>query len=284
MTPVGIAYTRAVVSAAVAVYSRVTPPNVRASVGAMSCFAVGFIAYTMLVTLDAVGVAVVAAYVAPLEATECVAPTGTVAEPKLHTNVACRLSVTIEPPSAPALVTATVADAGNAYIALAATVADAVVRVETNVNVNVVAALVAVTDAPRILLAARVAPSVAVVAGTVASVSSALVVAPAANEPSAELIALTEWLNVNCVSAAYDATRAYALVAIVATATVSGTANAVWPLVAITFVAPDGAVTVTRNSRLPVVEPTAIEVTAIVFVALVYVYDATPPATSALPT
>lgn len=276
-------YTRAAMSA-VAVYARVTPPNTTLSVGAMSCFAVGVIAYTMLVTLDAVGVAVVAAYVAPLDATVCVAPDGTVAVPKPHTNVACLPSVTTDPPSAPALVTATVADAGNSYIALAATVTDAFVRVETNVNVNVVAALVAVTVAPRIPLAARVAPSVAVVAGTVASVSSALVVAPAANEPSAELIALTEWLNVNCVLVAYDATSAYAPLAIAATVTVSGTANAVWPLVAITFVAPDGAVTVTRNSRLPVVEPTVIEVTAIVLVALVYVYDATPPATSALPT
>jgi hypothetical protein len=51
-----------------------------------------------------------------------------------------------------------------------------------------------------------------------------------------------------------------------------------------TLVVPDGAVTVTRNSRLPVVVPTVIDVTAMVFVALVYVYDAMPPSTSVPPT
>jgi hypothetical protein len=137
VSPVGIAYTWLAVRA-VAVYSRVTPPNVKASFGTMVCFAVGVIAYTMLVTLTAIGLDVVATYVAPLEVTACVAPTGMDPAPKLHTNVACRLSVTIEPPSAPALVAATVTadESGNAYIAEASTCAVAVVRVETNVNTN----------------------------------------------------------------------------------------------------------------------------------------------------
>jgi hypothetical protein len=135
VSPVGIAYTW-LASSAVAVYSRVTPPNVRASFGAIVCFAVGVIAYTMLVTLTATGLDVVATYVAPLEVTACVAPTGMDPVPKLHANVACRLSVTIEPPSAPALVTVTSAAVGNAYIADASTYAVAVVRVDTNVKAN----------------------------------------------------------------------------------------------------------------------------------------------------
>jgi hypothetical protein len=159
------------------------------------------------------------------------------------------------------------------------------VRVETNVNLNVVAAVVAVTVAPSNLLAASVAPGVAVIVGVVASVTSALVVAPDANAPSAELIVDTEWLNVNCVATAYVATSEYVSPpGIVAMVTVSGTANTVWPLVGMTFVAPDGAVTVTRNSSAPVVVPSVIDVTSILFVALVYVYDATPPDTSVPPT
>jgi hypothetical protein len=159
------------------------------------------------------------------------------------------------------------------------------VRVETNVNLNVVAAVVAVTVAPSNLLAASVAPGVAVIVGVVASVTSALVVAPDANAPSAELIVDTEWLNVNCVATAYVEMREYVSPpGIVAMVTVSGTANTVWPLVGMTFVAPDGAVTVTRNSSAPVVVPSVIDVTSILFVALVYVYDATPPDTSVPPT
>jgi hypothetical protein len=193
--------------------------------------------------------------------------------------------VTVDPPDAPPLTTAHVADAGKLYIALAATVTDAVVRVETNVNVNVVAAVVAVTVAPSTLLAASVVPTVAVIVGVVASATSALVVAPDANAPSAALIAATEWLNVNCVAVAYEATRAYVSPpAIVATLTVSGTAYTVWPLVAMTFVAPDGAVTVTRNSSAPVVAPSVIDVTATVCVPEVYVYDATAPTTKVPPT
>ena len=42
-SPVGISYTWLAVSA-VRVYVRVTPPNVKLSVGAMACFAVGVIA------------------------------------------------------------------------------------------------------------------------------------------------------------------------------------------------------------------------------------------------
>jgi hypothetical protein len=195
------------------------------------------------------------------------------------------LSVTTAPPDAPPLTTAHVADAGKLYIALAATVTDAVVRVETNVNVNVVAAVVAVTVAPSTLLAASVVPTVAVIVGVVASATSALVVAPDANAPSAELIAVTEWLKVNCVAVAYEAIRAYASPpAIVAIATVSGTAYTVWPLVAMTFVAPDGALTVTRNSRDPVVVPSVIDVTATVCVPELYVYDATAPTTKVPPT
>jgi hypothetical protein len=159
------------------------------------------------------------------------------------------------------------------------------VRVETNVNLNVVAAVVAVTVAPSNLLAASVAPGVAVIVGVVASVTSALVVAPDANAPSAELIVDTEWLNVNCVATAYVATSEYVSPpGIVAMVTVSGTANTVWPLVGMTFVAPDGAVTVTRNSSAPVVVPSVIDVTSILFVALEYVYDVMPPDTSVPPT
>jgi hypothetical protein len=222
--------------------------------------------------------------VAPVADTACVAPIGT-ALANVYVSALVRPSVTTDPPDAPPLTTPHEADAGKLYIALDATVTDAFVRVETNVNVNVVAAVVAVTVAPSTLLAASVAPGVAVIVGVVESVTSALVVAPDANAPSAELIVDTEWLNVNCVAVAYDATRAYVSPpAIVAIVTVSGTANAVWPLVAMTFAAPDGAVTVTRNSSAPVVMPSVIDVTAILFVALSYVYDATAPVTRVPPT
>jgi hypothetical protein len=247
--------------------------------------AVGTSEYTAEDARDVNGDAVARLAVAPVADTACVAPIGS-ADANVHVSAHVWPSVTVEPPNGPPLATAHVADAGKLYIALDATVTDAVVRVETNVNVNVVAvALVVVTVAPSTLLDESVVPIVAVIAGTVASVSSALVVAPDANALSAESIALTAWLNVNCVAVAYDATSAYVSPpAIVATLTVLGTAYAVWPLVAMTIVAPDGAVTVTRNSRLPVVVPTVIDVTAMVFVALVYVYDAMPPDTSVLPT
>ena len=178
-------------------------------------------------TLAVNGDAVVSVAVAPVADTACVAPIGT-ALANVYVSALLWLSVTTDPPDAPPLTTAHVAYAGKLYIALAATVTDAVVRVDTNVNVNVVAAVVAVTVAPSTLLAASVVPTVAVVTGVVARVTSALVVAPDANAPSAALIAATEWLNVNCVATEYEATSAYVSPpAIVATLTVSGTAYTV---------------------------------------------------------
>jgi hypothetical protein len=106
-TAVGISYTWLAVSA-VSVYWRVIPPNVKLSVGTITCFAVGVIEYVRLVAL----VPLVATYVAPLDATACVAPTGTVAVPKRHTSEAALLIVTVDPPSVPVLVTFTIVVAG----------------------------------------------------------------------------------------------------------------------------------------------------------------------------
>jgi hypothetical protein len=165
-TAVGISNTWLAVSA-VNVYVRVILPNVKLSVGTISCFAVGVIEYVRLVALVATGVAVVATYVAPLDATVCVAPTGTVAVPKLHTNEAALLIVTVDPPSVPVLVTATVVDArlGNAYISDAATVAVAFVRVAANVNVKLTGPLVAVIVAPMTFVWVNVVPSATVAGG-----------------------------------------------------------------------------------------------------------------------
>jgi hypothetical protein len=263
--PVGIVYT-AVDASAVRAYATATPPNVTVTVATIACLAVGTSEYTANDARDVSGDGVVSVAVAPVADMACVAPIGS-ADANVYVSVLLWLSVTVDPPNGPPLATADVAEEGKLYIALVATVTDAVVRVETNVNVNVVAAVVAVTVAPSTLLAESVAPSVAVIVGVVASVTSALVVAPDENAPSAALIAVTEWLNVNCVAIAYDATSAYVSPpAIVAIVTVSGTANAVWPLVVMTFVAPDGAVTVTRNSSAPVVVPSVIDVTATVCV------------------
>jgi hypothetical protein len=216
----------------------------------------------------ATGLAVVAAYVAPLDATVCVAPTGTWLAPKLHTSVACLLSVTIDPVSGPALVASTVAAPGNAYIADAATVAVAFVRVETNVNTNEWLAAPAVTVAPRALLATSVESSTTVAVAGGASETSAAVEDPAENAPRFASIVGFVCANTNLVPVASESTSAYGPDAIVAMVTVSGTAYTVCPLVAMTFVAPDGAVTVTRNSSAPVVVPSVIAVTSIVFVSL----------------
>jgi hypothetical protein len=179
-TAVGISNTWLAVSA-VSAYVRVILPNVKLRVGTMSCFAVGVIEYARLVALVATGVAVVATYVAPLDARACVAPTGTVAVPKLHTRVAALLIVTVDPVSGPVLVTATVVDAmlGNAYISDAATVAVALVRVAANVNVKLTGPLVAVIVAPMTRVCANVVPSKALV--VVLIVSAADTVDPAAN-------------------------------------------------------------------------------------------------------
>jgi hypothetical protein len=253
----------------------------------MFCLVVGTMVYCGADARETNGDAVTSVYVAYVDPIECVAPIGR-AKPNVAVSAACFPTVTTEPADGPLLTTVheTIAADGNVYIALAATVTETVVRVETNVSVNVVAvALVAVTVASITLSAAKFEPSVAVIAGTVASITRALVKDPDANAPRAELIAVTELLNVNCFAVAYDATSAYVSPPeIVDMVTVSGTAYTVWPIVATTFVAPDGAVTVTRNSRLPVVEPSVIDVTSTVCVAPVYVYDATPPTTSALPT
>ena len=166
VTEVGISYTWLALSAAT-VYSRVTPPNVKVSFGAMACFAVGVIAYVRLdEALEAIGEAVVCTYVAPVDETECVAPTGATAPLKLHTSVACLLSVTVDPPKGPELATATVVDArlGNSYISDAETEAVTVVRVAANVSESATGAPAgAVTVAPTTLVWANVVPSTTVV-------------------------------------------------------------------------------------------------------------------------
>jgi hypothetical protein len=222
--PVGIVYT-AVDASAVRAYGTATPPNVTVTVETIACLAVGTSEYTAEDARDVNGDAVVRLAVAPVADTACVAPIGS-ADANVYVRAHVWPSVTVEPANGPPLTTTHVADAGNVYIALVATVTDAVVRVTAKVNVNVVAvALVVVTVAPSTLLDESVAPSVAVNTGTVASVSSALVVAPDANAPSTESIEPTVWLNVNCVAVAYDTTSAYVSPpAIVATLTVLGTA------------------------------------------------------------
>ena len=186
--PVGIVYT-AVDASAGSAYGTATPPNVTVTVDTIACFAVGTSEYTDDEARAVNGDAVVRVAVAPVADTACVAPIGS-ADANVYVSALVWLSVTTAPPDGPPLTTAHNADAGNVYIALAATATDAVVRVGTNVNVNVVAVLVAVTVAPSTLLAASVVLSVAVIVGVVASITSALVVAPEANAPSAELIAV----------------------------------------------------------------------------------------------
>lgn len=166
--PVGISYTWLALSAAT-VYSRVTPPNVKLSVGAMACLAVGVIAYVRLVALVALE-----AYVAPLDETEYRAPGGIVAAPKLHTSVAGLFSVTVDPPNGPVLATATVVDArvGNSYSSDAETETVDFVRVAANRNVKLLVAD-AVTVASMVRVCANVVPSTTVV-GTLYRPFSAL--------------------------------------------------------------------------------------------------------------
>jgi hypothetical protein len=148
----------------------------------------------------------------------------------------------------------------------AATVTAAVVRVLTNVYVNVVfVALAVVTVAPMTLLADSVAPKLTT--AVVASVSSALV-DPDANAPRFASIVEFELLRANCVSVALVATSLYVSPpGIAATLTVSGTAYTVWPDDLSSTVAPDGAVTVTPNSKEPVATPSVIDVTVTLWVA-----------------
>ena len=182
------------------------PPNVTAIVGTIACFAVGTMVYCGADVRATKGDAVVRVYVAPVDETVCVAPMGS-AEPNVTVRAACLLSVTTEPPELPLLTTVHVGTAvGNAKIASAATVTATVVRVETKVNVSVVALALAVTVAPITLLELNVESSVA--AAVVASVTSALVVAPDANAPKFPLIAEFELPNSNDVRVALDATSA----------------------------------------------------------------------------
>ena len=141
---------------------------------------------------------------------------------------------------------------------------------------------VAVTAAPRALLADSAVPKLTV--AVVASVSSALV-EPDANAPKLASIVEFELLNANCVSVALVATSLYVSPpAIVATLTVSGTAYTTCPDDLSSIVAPDGAVTVTPNSKAPVAVPSVIDVTVTLWAAESYVYPPTAPATSILPT
>ena len=289
-TSVGISYTW-LASSAVTGYSRVTPPNVRPSVGAMICFAVGVIAYVRLVASDAIGDAVVCAYVAPVDVTACVAPTGATAPPKLHTSVACLLIVTTDPSSGPVLVTATVVDArlGNAYISDAATEAVTVVRVAANVNVSATGAPAgAVTVAPTTLVCANVAPSTTVVAVVAVSAAEAETADPAANGAiTSASIAGFVLENVSFVAVAVASRSLYCVdPAIGATATAFGTAYTTCR-VALELslrLAPDGAVTSSSNTSCPVVAPSVIELTWTEWPLDEYVYELTAPATSAPPT
>ncbi len=138
--------------------------------------------------------AVTSAYVAPVDETTCVAPIGSAA-PNVTVRVDGLVSVTTEPPDVPLETTETDCIDGNVYMFVASTVTAAVVRVLTNVHVNVVSAADAVTVAPRTLLADSVVPKVTV--AVVASVRSALVVEPEANAPKFPSIVAFELLNEN---------------------------------------------------------------------------------------
>ena len=144
------------------------------------------------------------------------------AAPNVTVSVDALLSVTTDVPDVPLETTEHDCTDGNVYMFAAATVTAAVVRVLTNVQVNVVSTALAVTDAPRTLLADSVAPKFTV--AVVASVSSALVVEPDANAPKFPSIVEFELPNVNCVLVARAAPSLYVSPpAIVPTLTGSGT-------------------------------------------------------------
>jgi hypothetical protein len=122
----------------------------------------------------------------------------------VHVKTAVLPTVTIEP--LPLATTAHVADAGNVYIDVVGTMQATTVRVDTNVNASVCCTAVAVTVAPRTLVATNVVASDTGMVGVLAT-ARMLVLAPDKKVPIPRAVfsVLFVLLKVNCVCVALDA-------------------------------------------------------------------------------